>query len=177
MPALLSTNSLYVYIASFLLYDKAHFIPLCHFSKSNAFLFIYSLCVCVCIYICVSLHVSMCIVCVRMCVFVRVCVRCACQWSNELLMLLVISCHKFPVASDYLLSWTVTTCVELLDSCMASHFWWLYNTTIYYNYTLILKNFAWVDQRAKVCFIFHNVQLRCEECFIKWQQCFMKLQI
>ena len=37
----------------------------------------------------------------------------------------------------------------------------------------ILKNFAWVNQKAKVYLIFHKVQLRCEECFIKCQQCFI----
>ena len=40
----------------------------------------------------------------------------------------------------------------------------------------MLKNFAWEDQRAKVYFIFHKVQLRCEECFIEQEWCFMKLQ-
>jgi len=39
-----------------------------------------------------------------------------------------------------------------------------------------LKNFAWADQRAKECFIFHKAQLRCQECFIEQEQCFMKLQ-
>ena len=41
---------------------------------------------------------------------------------------------------------------------------------------IILKNFVWADQRAKVCFIFHKAQLKCQECFIEQEQCFMKLQ-
>ena len=35
------------------------------------------------------------------------------------------------------------------------------------DYVKTFKNFAWADQRANVHFIFHKVQLRCEECFIK----------
>ena len=31
----------------------------------------------------------------------------------------------------------------------------------------VLKNFALANQRPKVYFIFHNAQLRCEECFIE----------
>ena len=31
----------------------------------------------------------------------------------------------------------------------------------------VVKEFAWADQRAKVCFIFHKAQLRCQECFIE----------
>ena len=37
---------------------------------------------------------------------------------------------------------------------------------MYYSAGYFLKNFVWADQRPKVCFIFHNIQLRCEECFI-----------
>ena len=39
-----------------------------------------------------------------------------------------------------------------------------------------LKSFAWADQRAKVCFIFHKAQLRFQKCFVEQEQCFMKLQ-
>ena len=32
----------------------------------------------------------------------------------------------------------------------------------------VLKDFVWVDQRVKVCFISCKVLCRCEECFINW---------
>ena len=35
-----------------------------------------------------------------------------------------------------------------------------------YSAGYFLKNFVWADQKPKVCFIFHNIQLRCEECFV-----------
>ena len=52
----------------------------------------------------------------------------------------------------------------------------LYDCYVSVSDYIVLKNFTWADQRAKVCFIFHKVQLRCQECFIKQEQCFMKLQ-
>ena len=51
----------------------------------------------------------------------------------------------------------------------------IFTCTYWHVFIFILKYFAWVDQRAKVCLICHNVHLRYEECFIEWQQCFMKL--
>ena len=53
---------------------------------------------------------------------------------------------------------------------------WLCHLVTFWCYHYNLKNFTWADQRAKMCFIFHKAQLRCQECFIKQEQCFMKLQ-
>ena len=45
-------------------------------------------------------------------------------------------------------------------------------------YPPIFKNVLFCSGRSnsKSVLIFHKVQLRCEECIIKWPQCFMKLQ-
>lgn len=38
----------------------------------------------------------------------------------------------------------------------------------FYCLILILQYFVWVDQKAEVCYLFHEVQFRCKDYFIAW---------